>query len=66
MTRDMWHIMGGELFLKNSAPKLLWFGMDSVLKMLNERITQWMSDKGVYRTAPATPCLLTTTGRSWS
>ena len=44
--------------LKISAPQLLWFGMDSVLKILNERMTQWiyesMNYKGDEWTAPAT------------
>ena len=46
VTRDMWHMVGGEHSLKFSAPQLLRFGIDIV------------SDKGVYRTAPATPGLL--------
>ena len=62
MTRDMWHMVGGEHSLKISGPKLLRFGIDSVLKILNERMTQLMnksiSDEGVCRTAPATPGLL--------
>ena len=36
--------------------------MDSVLKILNERMTElineWMKYEGVYRTAPAPPGLL--------
>ena len=43
---------GGELSLKTLAPQLLWFEMDSVLKILNKRMTQLinelMSDKVVY------------------
>ena len=39
MTCDMWHIVGGEHSLQMSAPQLLRFGIDSVLKILNERIT---------------------------
>ena len=58
----MWHMMGGEHFLKMSAPQLLGLGIESVLMILNKRITQWMnqwiSDKDVCRTAPATPGLL--------
>ena len=54
--------MGYEHSLKISAPQLLRFGIDSVLKILNERMTQLinelMNDGGVYRTAPATPGLL--------
>ena len=54
--------MGGEHSLKMSAPQLLRFGIDSVLKILNERITQSVNqsvnDEGVYRTALATPGLL--------
>ena len=52
---------GGEHSLKISAPPLLLFGIDSVLNIPNEKITQlineWMNGKGVYRTAPATPGL---------
>ena len=48
-----------------SAPQLLWFGIASVLKILNNMLTKLinkesMSDKGVYRTALATPGLLNT------
>ena len=64
LTCDMWHVThgGGELSLKMSAPQILLFEIDSVLKILNENITQWMNElmnnQGVYRTAPATPGLL--------
>ena len=55
-------MVGGEHSLNISAPQLLWFGIDSVLKILNERITQSMNElmnhESVYRTAPATPGLL--------
>ena len=56
MTCDTW--WESEHFLKISAPQLLRFGIDSVLKILNKRITQLMNHEGVYRTAPATPGLL--------
>ena len=39
ITHDMWHMVGGEHSLKISAPQLLQFGIDSVLNILNERIT---------------------------
>ena len=32
MTRDMWHIVGGEHSLKISAPQLLQFVIDSVFE----------------------------------
>ena len=55
-------MVGGEHSLKISAPQLLWFWIDSVLKILNERITQSINQpmyhEGVYRTAPDTPGLL--------
>ena len=35
----MWHMVGGEHSLQISAPQFLQFGIDSVLKILNERIT---------------------------
>ena len=58
----MCHMVGGEHSLKISAPHLLRFGIDSVLKILSKRITyqinELMNDEGVYRTAPATPGLL--------
>ena len=60
---DTWHETHGgcEHSLKISAPQLLLFGIDCVLKILNKRITywinEWINDKGVYRTAPATPGL---------
>ena len=39
VTRDMWHMVGGEHSLKMSALQLLRFWIDSVLKIINERIT---------------------------
>ena len=55
-------MMGGEHSLKISAPQLLRFGIDSVLKIMNERITylinQSMSDGGDCRIALATLCWL--------
>ena len=60
----MWHMThggGGEHSLKIVTPQLLRFGIDSVLKILNtnnDPIDEWMKDKGVSRTAPATPGLL--------
>ena len=61
MICDMWHIVEGENSLKILAPQFLQFGIDSVLKILNKRmnewIDKWINDKGIYRTAPATPGL---------
>ena len=58
VTCDMWHMVGGESSLKISAPQLLRFGIDSVLMMLNKRMTQLISElihyKGIYKTAPET------------
>ena len=54
----MQHMVGVEHSLKMSAPQLFWFGIDSVLNILNVKdqvINLLMNDKGVYRTAPATP-----------
>ena len=31
---------GGEYSLKISAPQLLWFGMDSIWKIMNERLNE--------------------------
>ena len=52
--------------LKMSAPQLFWFGIDSVWKILNERITErmneWINKEQIVdcRTAPATLGLLKT------
>ena len=54
----MWHMMGGEHSLKISA-LAVWarlFLEDSEQK--DDSINQWMNDKGVYTTAPATLGLL--------
>ena len=55
-------MVGGEHSLKISAFELLLFGIESVWKILNKRITnsvdELISYKIVYRTAPATPGLL--------
>ena len=52
----------GERSLKVSAPQLLWFGIDSALKIfpqtISELIKQLISDGGDCRTAPATPGVL--------
>ena len=53
-------MVGGQHSLKISAPQPIRFGIDSVLKILNKRITQLMNHKGVYRTAAGTPGLLIT------
>ena len=46
----------------SSVPQLLWFGIDGGLKIWRKRVTLSLSllinDKGVCRTAPATPGLL--------
>ena len=61
---DMWRMVGGEHYLKMSAPQLLRFEMDSVLKILNKKdhlINESINYKGVYGTALATTSLLITT-----
>ena len=67
LTCDTWHMVRGEHSLKSSAPQLLRFGLDSVLKILNTKddqlnqlMNEWMHEwqKCVYRTALATPGLL--------
>ena len=40
----MWHMVWDEKTLKISDPELLRFGMDSVLKILNKRITDSMNE----------------------
>ncbi len=37
--------MGGEHSLKSSAPQLLRFGIDSALKILNERMTELINQR---------------------
>ena len=58
-------MVGVEYSLKVSASHLLRFGIYSVLKIRNERISesinQSMNYEGVYRTAPATQVLLKNT-----
>ena len=49
---------GDEHSLKISALNLLWFCIDTILKILNERIIELMNDKGAYRGAQATLGLL--------
>ena len=51
MTPETWlvtqaksHMVGGEHSLKISAPQLLRFGIDRVLKIMNERINQLMKE----------------------
>ena len=62
VTHDMWHATccGGWTFI--SAPQLLWFGRDNVLKIFSQKITDWLtesvSDQGVCKTALVTPSLL--------
>ena len=40
MTPDMWHMVGGENSLKNLAPQLLWFGIDSTLNIFQQTIAE--------------------------
>ena len=55
-------MVGGEHSLKISAPQLLWFGIDSALKIFPQTMSELMNEsinrEAVYRTAPATPGLL--------
>ena len=44
LTPDMWHMVGGEHSLKMSAPYLLRFGCNDVLKVWRKRITEWIND----------------------
>ena len=41
VTFDMWHVVEGEHSLKTSAPKLIQFGKDSILKIGRNRIAEW-------------------------
>ena len=62
MTFDTLHTGGGEHCLKISGPYLLRFAIYDILKIWRKRIAQLIDYKGVYRTAPATPGLLTIIG----
>ena len=58
---DTW--WGGEHSLQISASQLLWFGINSVLKILNERMTDLINQSGTKvivdcRTAPDTAGVL--------
>ena len=57
----MWHMVGGKHSLKVSAPQLLCIMIDSVLNILNLRITEMINEsinyEPVCRTAPAAPGL---------
>ena len=50
--------MGGDRYLKVSAPKLSRFGKDIVLKIGRKRNSESVNDRGVCRTAWATLGLL--------
>ena len=62
-------MVGGEHYVKISASQLLRLGIDSVLHILNERMTyqsinQLINKENVYRTASATPGLVKSQNRS--
>ena len=57
MARDIWQMVGGEHSLKIPAPQLFLFGIDSVLKILNKWITQWMNNDRVTKVFVEKPCL---------
>ena len=59
MTLDMWHMLGVKYYLKNLGPQLLYFGMNSVLPILNKGwLNEWMSNRGDCRKSKATTGLL--------
>ena len=49
VTHEMWHMVGSEYFLKMLDPKLVQFGMDSVLKIPNKRMTESMNYELINR-----------------
>ena len=61
VTPDTWQVGGGEPSLKISAPYFLRFGIEGLMKIFSQIMTywinEWVNDKGVYKTAPATPGL---------
>ena len=58
MTPGTWHLtpdmVGGKNSLKNLVPKVSRFGIDRVVKILNQSISQLISNRGDCRTVPAT------------
>ena len=58
----MWHVWRGEHSLTISAPLLLLLLIYDIMKIWRKKLTdslnQWINDKAVYRTTPATPGLL--------
>ena len=40
LARDMWHMVGVEYSLNIPAPQLLWFGIDSVVKIFPQIMNQ--------------------------
>ena len=62
MTHDMWHVVRGRgrTFSHNSSSLALTVWERQCLldwEEMNEWLTRWIDDKGVCRTAPATPGL---------
>ena len=56
MTRDTWHVLGGWTFSQHFSSLAL---TDyDIMKIWRKRMTHWINDEAVYRTAPATPGLL--------
>ena len=69
VARDTWQVGRAEHSLKFSASQLLRSGNQGILKIFPQRMSELLNglvcDKGVCRTAPATPGLLKNrTGRS--
>ena len=48
LTRDMWHMVGGDISLKILAPQLLRFGIDSILniflQIMTYSINEWINE----------------------
>ena len=64
VTPDTWHMLGGEHYFKTSAPKLLRFEIENS-KRKDDLMKEWINEKGVYWTAPATTGLLNTIQSLW-
>ena len=62
VTHNMWHVTHGggvEYALKMAAPQLFQFWIDSVLKILNRRMTEWINELIKYAGADPFQCTST-------
>ena len=65
LTQDRWHMVRVNILSKFQLPSSYGLGWTVSWRFwtkgwLNDWMNQWMNDKGIYRTAPATPGMLMT------